>query len=120
MVLVKHDTVVVLATSVTAASWVLPVLADAAMTCADMTALLAVLPQPCTQQERHGGSAGHHRLRLLLSAWSAASCTLGVCFQLYVAALLTPQGAARLHRSGCLLPRRQTHGSSWLPLTVPG
>lgn len=45
VVLVKHDPVVVLASSVTTASWVLPVLADAAMAGRDMSALLAVLAQ---------------------------------------------------------------------------
>jgi hypothetical protein len=75
VVLVKHDTVVVLATSVTAAAWVLPVLADAAMTSADMTALLAVLPQPCTQQsgmvdQPASSVCGCCRLRgLMRTAW---------------------------------------------------
>ena len=45
MVLVEHDPVVVLASSVTTASWMLPVLADAAMTGGDVSALLAVLAQ---------------------------------------------------------------------------
>jgi hypothetical protein len=47
MVLVHHNPVVVLATSVTATTGVLPVLAHAAMAGADVTALLAVLAQAC-------------------------------------------------------------------------
>ena len=47
VVLVKHDSVVVLATSIATASWVLPVLADTAVPCTDVPPLLAVLGQPC-------------------------------------------------------------------------
>lgn len=51
VVLVEHDAVVVLATRVTAASRVLPVLANAAMPSADVPALLAVLAQACKSRE---------------------------------------------------------------------
>jgi hypothetical protein len=47
MVLIHHDAVVMLATSVTAASRVLPVLANAAVAGTDVSALLAVLPKTC-------------------------------------------------------------------------
>jgi len=47
VVLVKHDAVVVLATSISATSWVLAVLADTTVASADVTTLLAVLPEPC-------------------------------------------------------------------------
>lgn len=49
MILVHHNAVMVLATSVTAATWVLAVFANAAMACADVPALLPVLLQPCAQ-----------------------------------------------------------------------
>lgn len=49
VVLVEHDAVVVLATGISATSWVLPVLANTAMTGADVPALLAVLAQACTE-----------------------------------------------------------------------
>ena len=49
MVLVHHNAVVVLATSVTATTWMLPVLANAAMASADVPALLPVLLEPCRQ-----------------------------------------------------------------------
>lgn len=47
MVLVKQDTVVVLATSISATSWMLAVLANTTVASADVTTLLAVLPEPC-------------------------------------------------------------------------
>lgn len=47
MVLVHHDSVVVLTTSISASSWMLPVLADTAMSSADVTTLLPVLPETC-------------------------------------------------------------------------
>jgi hypothetical protein len=47
MVLVKQDAVVVLATSISAASWMLAVLANTTVASADVTTLLAVLPEPC-------------------------------------------------------------------------
>ena len=50
MVLVKQDAVVVLATSITATARVLAVLANAAVAGTDVTALLAVLPEPCSRQ----------------------------------------------------------------------
>ena len=47
MVLIHHDSVVVLATGVTASTRMLPVLADTTMPGTHVTALLAVLAQPC-------------------------------------------------------------------------
>jgi hypothetical protein len=46
MVFIKHDPVMMLTTSVTAASWMLSVLPNTTMARADMTPLLAVLLQP--------------------------------------------------------------------------
>lgn len=63
MVLVKVNPVVVLATGVTAASWMLAVLANAAVACADVPALLAVVLEPCRGQGR-----------------KAAALTLSDCF----------------------------------------
>lgn len=50
MVLVKEDAVMVLATSITATTRVLAVLANATMAGTDVTTLFAVLPQPCRCQ----------------------------------------------------------------------
>lgn len=61
MVLVKQDAVVVLATSITATTRVLAVLANATVAGTDVTTLLAVLPEPCTQQH-HCGRAFHRLL----------------------------------------------------------
>ena len=47
MVLVHHDSVVMLTTSISASSWMLPVLADTAMSSTDVTTLLPVLPETC-------------------------------------------------------------------------
>ena len=47
MVLVHHDSVVMLTTSISASSWMLPVLADTAMSSTDVTTLLSVLPETC-------------------------------------------------------------------------
>lgn len=49
VVLVHHDAVVVLATGVTATGRMLAVLANAAMAGADVTAVLAVVSEPCAQ-----------------------------------------------------------------------
>ena len=59
MVLVEVDSVMVLTTSVTATTGMLPVLADTAMAGTDVTALLAVLAQPCEAfaRELRGGRA---------------------------------------------------------------
>jgi len=47
MVLVEHDAVVVLATSITATARMLPVLADTSVAGTDMAPLLAVLAETC-------------------------------------------------------------------------
>jgi hypothetical protein len=49
MILVHHDAVMVLSTSVTTTTRMLSVLADAPMSCTDVSALLAVLLQVCNQ-----------------------------------------------------------------------
>lgn len=67
MVLVKHDAVVVLSTSITATTWVLAVLANTTMASTDVTTLLAVLPQSC-----RNNSKPSFAVRL---AKAAASCT---------------------------------------------
>jgi hypothetical protein len=61
MVLVKQDAVVVLATSISATSWMLAVLANATVAGTDVTTLLAVLPEPC---RRENTSKSAHRLLL--------------------------------------------------------
>ena len=48
MVLVEQDSVVVLATGISATSWMLPVLPDTTVPRRDVSPLLPVLPQPCT------------------------------------------------------------------------
>ena len=48
MVLVEHDAVMVLATSVTATARMLPVLADTSVAGTDMAPLLTVLAETCT------------------------------------------------------------------------
>jgi hypothetical protein len=58
MVLVKHDTVVVLATSISATTWMLAVLANTTVASADVTTLLAVLPETCGRQQ---SSSSAHR-----------------------------------------------------------
>jgi hypothetical protein len=55
MVLVHHNPVVVLSTSVTTTSRMLAVLAHTTVTGADVTALLAVLLQTCRQKMRRSG-----------------------------------------------------------------
>lgn len=57
MVLVHHDAVVVLTTSVTATARMLPMLADAAMTGTDVAPLLPVLLQVCTARDGVGGGS---------------------------------------------------------------
>jgi hypothetical protein len=52
VILVHHDSVVMLPTSVTTAARVLPVLPHAPMAGADVPALLPVLPQPCESTKR--------------------------------------------------------------------
>lgn len=49
MVLVKHDPVVMLATSITPTTGMFSVLSDTAMARTDVTTLLSVLPQACTR-----------------------------------------------------------------------
>ncbi len=50
MVLVEHDPVVMLATSITPSTRMLSVLSDTAMASTDVTTLLPVLPQACITQ----------------------------------------------------------------------
>ena len=69
MVLVEHDAVVVLATSVTATARMLPVLADTPMTGADMPPLLTVLAEAC-------GLSLVHSVKWAAMA-SAAACRAG-------------------------------------------
>jgi hypothetical protein len=57
MVLVKQDAVVVLASSITATARVLAVLANATVAGTDVTALLAVLPEPCSRRGMRVGVA---------------------------------------------------------------
>jgi hypothetical protein len=49
MVLVKHDPVVMLATSITPTTGMFSVLSDTPMARTDVTTLLSVLPQACTR-----------------------------------------------------------------------
>ena len=51
MVLVKHDPVVMLATSISSSSWMLSVLADTTVSSTDVTTLLPVLMQPCPESQ---------------------------------------------------------------------
>ena len=79
MVLVHHDSVVVLATRISTAARMLPVLADAPMPRTNVPPLLPVLPQSCKQQSagcqallstvqrhRHAGSLKSLHLQLHL------------------------------------------------------
>jgi hypothetical protein len=68
MVLIKQDTVVVLATSISATSWMLAVLANTTVASADVTTLLAVLPETCG---RHTAAA--QLIGVLLSSDPAAN-----------------------------------------------
>ena len=43
VILIEKDSVVVLAAGITAATWMLAVLADTSVTCGDVTALLAIV-----------------------------------------------------------------------------
>jgi hypothetical protein len=70
VVLVHHDAVVVLATSVAAPARVLAVLADAAVPSADVPPLLAVLTQPCARAPRFKGDQRSGRAQPSASRWT--------------------------------------------------
>ena len=68
MVLVEHDAVVVLATSVTATARMLPVLPDTSVAGTDMTPLLAVLAETCAAANTAIQTSAHRFSRQLRSA----------------------------------------------------
>ena len=107
MVLVHHDSVVVLATSISTTSRMLPVLANTAMTSADMTTLLPVFPETCMAK----------------SAVNAAPC--GLCYfraAIFFLAIAkaAPELIAKeaLHPNKCLHPRLQEMPAHSAPFRV--
>ena len=62
MVLVHHNPVMVLSTSISTSSRMLPVLSNTSMTSTDVPALLPVLPQTCSGRASPKGTASDIRM----------------------------------------------------------
>jgi hypothetical protein len=108
MVFVHHNSVVVLATSISTTSRMLPVLANTAMTSADVTTLLPVFPETCMAESAVSAAPcglSYLRAAVMLLAIAKAGPELIAKEALHPNKCLHHQTARvaqhTLHRSGC-------------------
>ncbi len=109
VVLVHHDAVVVLTTSVAAPARVLAVLADAAVPSADVPPLLAVLTQPCARAPRFKGDQRSGHAQPSASRWTQVAARR-VLLRRSAAHRVHPQPASRPQQH-----RRSTRARATLP-----